>query len=120
MNLSRIFYGFVLPDLAMTVMVTAMERRPRLLLAAPFLPLMRLLDAAIGLYAIPQAWLAKSNGRWTSPARHEAPAAGQHRKIEEEQAAAAAIEAAALGFAPPLSPGSLEPASLEGDQHASG
>jgi cellulose synthase/poly-beta-1,6-N-acetylglucosamine synthase-like glycosyltransferase len=125
MNLSRIFYGFAIPDLAMTVMVTAMERRPRLLLAAPFLPLMRLLDAAIGLYAIPQAWLAKSNGRWTSPARHEAPAAGQHRKIEEEQAAAAAIEAAALGFATPLGPASLEPASLEAasleaEQHASG
>ena len=125
MNLSRILYGFGIPDLAMTVMVAAMERRPRLLLAAPFLPLVRVLDAAIGLYAIPQAWLAKSNGRWTSPARHEAPAAGQHRKIEEEQAAAAAIEAAAFGFAPPLAPAGLdpaglEPASLEGEQHASG
>ena len=59
MSLSRVLYGVAIPDLAITLLVAGMERRPRLLLAAPFLPLMRMLDAAIGLYAIPSAWLAK-------------------------------------------------------------
>jgi hypothetical protein len=55
------------------------ERRPRLLLSAPFFPLMRVLDAAIGLSAIPLAWLASSNGVWKSPARRRAP--GLHARI---------------------------------------
>ncbi len=117
MNLSRILYGIAIPDLAITCLVAGMERRPRLLLAAPFLPLMRVLDAAIGLYAIPQAWLATSTGRWTSPARHEAPAGGQHRQVEVEAAAAAqALAAMAPGYAPDWDPASLE----AGQQHASG
>jgi hypothetical protein len=34
-----------------------------------FFPFMRMLDAYIGLYAIPAAWLSRSSGRWKSPAR---------------------------------------------------
>jgi biofilm PGA synthesis N-glycosyltransferase PgaC len=69
MTLIRIFYGVVVPDLAMTVLVALVERRPRLLLAAVFFPFMRVLDSAIGLWAIPLAWLARSNGIWKSPTR---------------------------------------------------
>ncbi len=115
MSLSRVLYGVAIPDLAITLLVAGMERRPRLLLAAPFLPLMRVLDAAIGLYAIPSAWLAKLTGRWTSPARHEAPAAAQQGHLEEE-AAAAAITAMATGFAPDWDPANIE----AGQTHASG
>jgi cellulose synthase/poly-beta-1,6-N-acetylglucosamine synthase-like glycosyltransferase len=69
MTLIRIFYGVVVPDLAMTVVVALVERRPRLLLAAVFFPFLRVLDSAIGLWAIPLAWLARSNGVWKSPTR---------------------------------------------------
>jgi poly-beta-1,6-N-acetyl-D-glucosamine synthase len=69
MTLRRIFYGSLVPDLAMTCVVAAIERRPRLLLAAVFFPFMRVLDAAIGLWVIPLAWLARSDGVWKSPAR---------------------------------------------------
>lgn len=115
MSLSRVLYGVAIPDLAMTVLVAGAERRPRLLLAAPFLPLIRVLDAAIGLYAIPLAWLAKSTGRWTSPARHEAPAAAQQDHLEVE-AAAAALTAMATGFAPDWDPDDV----AAGQHHASG
>jgi poly-beta-1,6-N-acetyl-D-glucosamine synthase len=69
MTLRRIFYGSLVPDLAMTCVVAAIERRPRLLLAAVFFPFMRVLDAAIGLWVIPLAWLARSDGVWKSPTR---------------------------------------------------
>jgi poly-beta-1,6-N-acetyl-D-glucosamine synthase len=69
MTLIRIFYGVVVPDLAMTAVVALVERRPRLLLAAVFFPFLRVLDSAIGLWAIPLAWLARSNGIWKSPTR---------------------------------------------------
>jgi poly-beta-1,6-N-acetyl-D-glucosamine synthase len=71
-SLARIGYGVGIPDFAMTCLVTMVERRPRLLLSAVFFPFMRVLDAALGLYAIPLAWLASSNGVWKSPARRRA------------------------------------------------
>jgi len=114
MSLSRVLYGVALPDLAMTVLVVAVERRPRLLLAAPFLPLMRVLDAAIGLYAIPLAWLVRSTGRWASPARHEAPPAGQQQIAED--GAAAVLTAVATGLPPDWDPDDVE----AGRSHASG
>ena len=91
-----------------------MERRPRLLLAGRLLPLLRMVDAAIGLYAIPSPG-SPSTGRWNSPARHEAPAAAQQGHLEEE-AAAAAITGMATGFAPDWDPASIE----AGQTHASG
>ncbi|HEY7145798.1 MAG TPA: glycosyltransferase family 2 protein [Streptosporangiaceae bacterium] len=71
-TLPRILYGVGVPDFAMTCLVTLAERRPRLLLSAVFFPFMRVLDAFIGLQAIPLAWLASSNGVWKSPARRRA------------------------------------------------
>ena len=66
---SSVFFGIVVPDYALTVVVALLDRRPRLLLVGLFFPVLRLVDAAIGIYAIPMAWLSRSNGRWKSPAR---------------------------------------------------
>lgn len=99
MTLARIFYGVVAPDFAMTCLVAILERRPRLLLAGPFFPFMRVLDSAIGLWAIPLAWLASSNGVWKSPARRAAP--GKDREIAPSPVPAAAIpEALDAAYAP--------------------
>jgi poly-beta-1,6-N-acetyl-D-glucosamine synthase len=72
---SSVLIGIGVPDLVLTCAAAAAERQPRLLLFAPFYPAMRLVDAAIGLSAIPAAWLTRANGRWRSPARREIPAA---------------------------------------------
>jgi hypothetical protein len=67
MTLRRVCYGVVVPDLAMTCVVALTERRPRLLLSAVFFPFLRVLDAAIGLQAIPRAWLVTSTRTTSSP-----------------------------------------------------
>ena len=122
MTLTRMFYGVVVPDLAITCIVAGLERRPRLLLAAPFFPFMRVLDSAIGLWTIPQAWLARTSGVWKSPTRRSAP--GKNREIAAQQAAAAAIpEVLDPAYAVEPAAASLdEPAVLEEaqSQHASG
>jgi len=74
-RLSSVLIGILIPDFALTCVAAAAERQPRLLLFAPFYPAMRLVDAAIGLSAIPVAWLTRANGRWRSPARRELSAA---------------------------------------------
>jgi cellulose synthase/poly-beta-1,6-N-acetylglucosamine synthase-like glycosyltransferase len=72
MTLSTVFYGVILPDLAMTVIAAAVDRQPVMLLFAAFFPLLRVIDAALGLAAIPLVFRTKSNGRWKSPARQAA------------------------------------------------
>jgi cellulose synthase/poly-beta-1,6-N-acetylglucosamine synthase-like glycosyltransferase len=69
LTLTAVLFGVVLPDYLLTCAVAILERQPRLLLLGVFFPFMRMLDAAIGLYAIPAAWLSRSSGRWKSPAR---------------------------------------------------
>lgn len=64
-----VLLGFVLPDLLMTTVAAISLRRPRLLLAAPLFPAMRLVDAAVWLWTLPMAWRANSTGSWVSPAR---------------------------------------------------
>jgi hypothetical protein len=49
-------------------------------LAAIFFPFMRVLDSAIGLWVIPMAWLAKSNGVWKSPTRRGV-RSGERRQV---------------------------------------
>ena len=100
MNLLRVFYGVIVPDLAMTVLVAIIERRPRLLLAAPFFPFMRVLDSALGLWAIPLAWLANSNGVWKSPTRRGVPQPGRHQAPVEPVPVADIPEVAAAAYAP--------------------
>ncbi len=68
-NLPALLYGIVLPDIALTVLVATVERRPRLLLGTVFFLFLRVFDAGIALYTLPLAWLTKSNGRWKSPTR---------------------------------------------------
>ena len=72
LTLTAVLFGVVLPDYLITCAVAVLERQPRLLLLGVFFPFLRMLDAAIGLYAIPAAWLARSSGRWQSPARRAA------------------------------------------------
>ena len=69
LTLTAVLFGVVLPDYLLTCVVAVLERQPRLLLLGVFFPFMRVLDAYIGLYAIPAAWLSRSSGRWKSPAR---------------------------------------------------
>src|SRR5260370_31720541 len=69
-KLSTVFFGIVVPDYALTVAVALLDRRPRLLACGFFFPVLRMVDAAIGIYAIPMAWLSRSNGRWKSPPRN--------------------------------------------------
>jgi cellulose synthase/poly-beta-1,6-N-acetylglucosamine synthase-like glycosyltransferase len=73
-NVTALVFGILLPDLVMTVVVTVLERRPRLLLCAPFFVFLRILDAVTTLATLPLAWLARSDGRWRSPARRALPA----------------------------------------------
>lgn len=68
-----LLFAVVVPDLALTVVVAALERRPRVLLFAPFFLALRIIDAGIALYAIPAAWLTRSDGRWKSPLRRVDP-----------------------------------------------
>jgi biofilm PGA synthesis N-glycosyltransferase PgaC len=85
-RLSSVLIGILIPDFALTCAAAAAERQPRLLLFAPFYPAMRLVDAAIGLSAIPVAWLTRTSGRWRSPARREiavSPAAAPHANVRE-------------------------------------
>ena len=72
LTLTAVLFGVVLPDYLITCAVAVLERQPRLLLLGVFFPFLRVLDAAIGLYAIPAAWLSRSSGRWKSPARRAA------------------------------------------------
>lgn len=64
-----LLFGVVLPDYALTCLIACGQRRPSMLvLGLASLPF-RMLDAAIGLTAIPRAWFTTSNGQWTSPTR---------------------------------------------------
>jgi poly-beta-1,6-N-acetyl-D-glucosamine synthase len=77
MTLSAILFGVLVPDYAMTCLVAVLDRRPRLLLIGLCFPVMRVIDAAIALSAVPAGWFVRSNGIWKSPARrpvHSVPA----------------------------------------------
>ena len=70
-SLRTICLGVLLPDLLLTLVVAAVERRPRYLLYGLFFVFMRTIDAAIAVYTLPRAWREKSTGRWVSPARRD-------------------------------------------------
>ncbi len=81
-TLTAVLFGVVLPDYLLTCAVAILERQPRLLLLGVFFPFLRMLDACIGLYAIPAAWLSRSSGRWKSPARRAVEPAGSPAAAE--------------------------------------
>lgn len=65
--------GVLIPDYVLTVLVVIVTRRPRYLLLGLGFPLMRVVDAAICLRTLPEAYLGKAGGRtngtWKSPVR---------------------------------------------------
>jgi glycosyltransferase involved in cell wall biosynthesis len=61
--------GVLVPDLVVTAFAVIVLRRPSLLLLAPFLPVLRFVDAYVSLRSIPTALRTRSNGRWISPIR---------------------------------------------------
>jgi poly-beta-1,6-N-acetyl-D-glucosamine synthase len=71
-SLPVIALGVLAPDLLLSCLVAAVERRAGYLLFAPLFVLLRVVDAGIALYSLPRAWLERSNGRWSSPARRAA------------------------------------------------
>jgi cellulose synthase/poly-beta-1,6-N-acetylglucosamine synthase-like glycosyltransferase len=87
MTLSAILFGVLLPDYAMTCLVAWLDRRPRLLFLGLFFPILRVIDAAIALSAVPAGWFVRSNGIWQSPAR---------RAVDQPPATAAEAGQAAL------------------------
>lgn len=61
--------GVFIPDLILTLLALVTVRKPMYLLMAPFFPIMRIVDAAICLRALPTAFSSKSTGVWVSPTR---------------------------------------------------
>jgi uncharacterized alkaline shock family protein YloU len=68
-NLPLVLVAVLIPDLLLSIAVAVLERRPRYLLFAPAFLVLRMVDAAIGLYALPMAWAERSTGSWVSPQR---------------------------------------------------
>jgi poly-beta-1,6-N-acetyl-D-glucosamine synthase len=99
MNLRAAVLAIVVTDYSMTCAAAVLERRPRLLLLGVFFPVLRVIDAAIALYAVPLAWLATSSGRWKSPARRGARGklAGPHLAAAPATAATGAAGAELTG-----------------------
>jgi biofilm PGA synthesis N-glycosyltransferase PgaC len=61
--------GVLIPDYLLTVVVAIVVRRPKYLLLGVAFPLMRIVDAAICLRALPRALFGTSTGAWKSPTR---------------------------------------------------
>jgi poly-beta-1,6-N-acetyl-D-glucosamine synthase len=68
-TLPVILLGVLVPDLVITTVLGAKERRWRYPLLALGFPLLRITDAVIGLITIPRAWTETSTGAWRSPTR---------------------------------------------------
>ena len=96
MSLRTVLFGVGLPDYAMTMLAAAIERQPRLLLYGFLFPVLRVVDAAIGISAIPLAWLARSSGKWKSPARRSAAHSAEGLAGAEALAGAGALAGAEL------------------------
>jgi poly-beta-1,6-N-acetyl-D-glucosamine synthase len=62
-----------LPDYLLTCVAAVAMRRPSLLLYGVGFLILRLVDATATLWTLPQAWWARSTGRWQSPARRPPP-----------------------------------------------
>lgn len=80
--------GVLLPDYLLTVLIATVCRRPMYLLLGIGFPLMRILDAALCLRTLPQAFLSRSDGTWCSPDRRasSAPPSNENaREIPAEQ-----------------------------------
>ncbi len=56
-------------DYIITLIVALLQKRPEYLLTGIFFPIIRFFDSVAILFAIPKAYLTKSNGSWISPTR---------------------------------------------------
>ena len=62
--------GFLIPDMALTVIAAIVLKRPYMLLMAPLFPIMRFVEAYVCLRAIPPSrWRTQDTGQWKSPTR---------------------------------------------------
>jgi len=62
--------GFLIPDMALTVIAAIVLKRPYMLLMAPLFPIMRFVEAWVALRAIPPSrWRTQDTGQWKSPTR---------------------------------------------------
>lgn len=66
-----VLLGFLIPDMMLTLLAAIALRRPGMVILAPLLPVLRLVDAYICLRTIPAAYRLNSSGRWVSPSRRE-------------------------------------------------
>jgi cellulose synthase/poly-beta-1,6-N-acetylglucosamine synthase-like glycosyltransferase len=72
LDLWDLFLALVVADYALTLLITAIERKPIMLIYGGAFLLLRWIDALLFLWTLPQAFLEKSNGMWSSPKRPEA------------------------------------------------
>ncbi|WP_407659438.1 glycosyltransferase [Lipingzhangella rawalii] len=64
--------GLLVPDYVLTCVLAALRRRPSYLIYGLFFLPLRLIDSYLILRTLPQAWRARSDGRWNSPGRKAA------------------------------------------------
>lgn len=64
-----VLLGVFVPDYLLSILAAVLLRRPAFLLFGLLFPLMRILDAAICLRQLPEAWRSTSTGVWKSPNR---------------------------------------------------
>jgi biofilm PGA synthesis N-glycosyltransferase PgaC len=68
-----VLLGVLIPDYVLTILVAIVTRRPKYLLLGLGFPVMRIVDAAICLRTLPEAYLGRrrgqGNGTWKSPER---------------------------------------------------
>lgn len=69
LSITDILIGVLLADYLLTIFVTIIEKKPKLLVYGLGFALLRYLDAFLFLYTIPLAFRIKSDGRWVSPKR---------------------------------------------------
>lgn len=68
-SLASVILFVAVPDYILTCLTAIALRRPSLLLYGAGFLVLRFVDAAIALFTLPQAWLVRSDGSWTSPTR---------------------------------------------------
>lgn len=81
LSLASIFLFLAVPDYLLTCLTAIVLRRPRLLLYGVGFLALRMVDAFSALITLPQAWMVRSNGSWTSPARRPALPAPATRQV---------------------------------------
>ncbi|PSK99474.1 cellulose synthase/poly-beta-1,6-N-acetylglucosamine synthase-like glycosyltransferase [Murinocardiopsis flavida] len=67
--LTVVAVGLFVPDYMLTCIMAMIRRRPSYLVYGLFFLPMRIVDSYLTLRTIPQAWTARSDGRWQSPDR---------------------------------------------------